>query len=349
MTEPDLFSTAAYDYYLPEDRIAQNPAVPRDSSRLLVLPRHRGGTVSTTFRRIGDFLSPGDLLVLNDTRVIPARLFARLKSTGREVEVLLLRSLNSQWTDWEALLRPGRKVRPGEELLLSDGTVLTAGEHGEDGVRTVRFPPGTEVLPLLERIGSTPLPPYITRSTAPPSAYQTVFARENGSAAAPTASLHFTENLLEELKGKRGVTVAWLTLHVGLGTFRPVKAEDIRDHHIHEEYCSLPLRTKELAGETKRRGGRIVAAGTTVARALESMAGEDGSLEAGSRSTRLFIYPGYRYKITDGLITNFHLPKSSLLMLVAAFAGYERTMKAYQEAVSLEYRFFSFGDAMLII
>ncbi|GAB1427001.1 tRNA preQ1(34) S-adenosylmethionine ribosyltransferase-isomerase QueA [Aminivibrio sp.] len=348
MTEPDLFSTAAYDYYLPEDRIAQNPAVPRDSSRLLVLPRHRGGTVSTTFRRIGDFLSPGDLLVLNDTRVIPPGLFARLKSTGREVEVLLLRSLNSQWTDWEALLRPGRKVRPGEELLLSDGTVLTAGSTERRRVRTVRFPPGTGA-PSSGEDRFNPLPPYITRSTAPPSAYQTVFARENGSAAAPTASLHFTESLLEELKGERGVTVAWLTLHVGLGTFRPVKAEDIRDHHIHEEYCSLPLRTKELAGETKRRGGRIVAAGTTVARALESMAGEDGSLEAGSRSTRLFIYPGYRYKIIDGLITNFHLPKSSLLMLVAAFAGYERTMKAYQEAVSLEYRFFSFGDAMLII
>ena len=349
MTQPDLFSTAAYDYCLPEEKIAQDPAVPRDSSRLLVLPRHSGRTISTRFRQIGEYLSPGDLLVLNDTRVIPARLFARLKSTGRDVEVLLLRSLDPKWSEWEALLRPGRKVRSGAELLLSDGTILTAGEHREEGVRSVTFSPGTEVLPLLERIGSTPLPPYITRSTAPASAYQTVFAREDGSAAAPTASLHFTENLLENLQRERGVTVAWLTLHVGLGTFRPVKAEDIRNHHIHEEYCSLPLRTKELAGKTKKQGGRIIAAGTTVARTLESMAGEDGTLETGSRSTRLFIYPGYRYKIIDGLITNFHLPKSSLLMLVAAFAGYERTMKAYQEALVQDYRFFSFGDAMLII
>ncbi len=349
MGETDLFSTDAYDYYLPEERIAQDPAVPRDSSRLLVLPRHTGPMVSTRFRQIGDFLSPGDLLVLNDTRVIPARLFARLKDTGREVEVLLLRPLDPRWTEWEVLLRPGRKVRPGAKLLLSDGTVLAAGEHREEGVRTVGFPPGTKVLPLLERIGSTPLPPYITRSTAPASAYQTVFARTDGSAAAPTASLHFTEDLLENLQKERGIALGWLTLHVGLGTFRPVKAEDIRDHHIHEEYCTLPPGTKELVDETKKRGGRVIAAGTTVARTLESMAGEEGYLESGSRSTRLFIYPGYRYKIIDGLITNFHLPRSSLLMLVAAFAGYERTMKAYQEALSQEYRFFSFGDAMLII
>lgn len=348
MQEPDLFNIFSYDYELPGDLIAQNPADPRDSSRLMVLDRQDGRIGHSVFSRLGDFLVPGDLLVLNDTRVIPARLHGTKKNGGGRIEILLLKGLNPRWSEWEALVRPGKKVSPGTEILLSDGTEIRVGERLGEGLRTISFPEGTDVLPLLERIGETPLPPYITRSTAPRSSYQTVFARKDGSAAAPTASLHFTDALLESLRKEKGIRTAWLTLHVGLGTFRPVKCADIRDHIIHEEFCVLPAESKEIIRETKRGGGKVIAAGTTVARTLESLADEEGVLESGSRNTRLFIYPGYRYKIIDGLITNFHLPKSSLLMLVAAFAGYDLTMKAYSEAVAWKYRFFSFGDAMFI-
>ena len=344
----DLFDLAAYDYLLPEELIAQNPAEPRDSSRLMVLSRDRGEVLHGTFGSLGDFLDEGDLLVLNDTRVIPARLFGSKTRGGGRVEILLLRALDAAFLEWEALVKPGRKNPPGTRISLADGTEVIIGARCEEGVRNVAFPEGTAVLPLLERIGETPLPPYITSSSAPRSSYQTVFARRDGSAAAPTASLHFTPRLLGKLQRERGVRLGWLTLHVGLGTFRPVKCGDIREHKIHEEYCVLPAETAELILETKRKGRKVVAAGTTVARTLESMSADDGSPESGERMTRLFIYPGYRFKIIDGLITNFHLPKSSLLMLVAAFAGYEFTMRAYGEAVSRRYRFFSFGDAMFI-
>ncbi len=302
----DLFDLASYDYFLPEELIAQNPAAPRDSSRLMVLFREREEILHSTFGSLGDFLDEGDLLVLNDTRVIPARLFGSKKNGGGRVEILLLKALDASFLQWEALVKPGRKNPPGTGIFLADGTEILVGARGGEGVRNVAFPAGTEVLPLLERIGETPLPPYITSSSAPRSSYQTVFARTDGSAAAPTASLHFTPGLLGELQRERGVRLGWL------------------------------------------RGRKVIAAGTTVARTLESMSADDGSPESGERMTRLFIYPGYRFKIIDGLITNFHLPKSSLLMLVAAFAGYEFTMRAYGEAVSRRYRFFSFGDAMFI-
>lgn len=344
---PDLFDLEAYDYDLPEERIAQDPADPRDSSRLMVLDRRSGAVQHAVFSDLGAFLTPGDLLVLNDTKVIPARLRGVKRSGGR-AEILLLKRTGGDWLKWEALLRPSGKIPPGAEVLLPDGTPLWAGERLGDGVRIVRFPAGIDVPALLATVGETPLPPYITRSTAPSSSYQTVFARRDGSAAAPTASLHFTEELLRRLTEERGLQIGWVTLHVGLGTFRPVKTGDIRAHHMHEEHCTLPAETRDLVADTKRRGGRVIAAGTTVARTLESFAAPDGSLEAGERDTGLFIYPGYRYRVVDGLITNFHLPKSSLLMLVAAFAGYENIMEAYREAVASQYRFFSFGDAMFI-
>ncbi|HCL79878.1 MAG TPA: tRNA preQ1(34) S-adenosylmethionine ribosyltransferase-isomerase QueA [Synergistaceae bacterium] len=342
---PNLFDLEAYDYDLPEERIAQNPADPRDSSRLMVLDRRSGAVQHAVFSDLGAFLAPGDLLVLNDTRVIPARLRGVKRSGGR-AEILLLKRTGGSWLEWEALLRPSGKIPPGTEVLLPDGTPLRAGERLGDGVRIVRFPAGTDVPTLLASVGETPLPPYITRSTAPSSSYQTVFARRDGSSAAPTASLHFTEELLGRLTEK-GLRIGWVTLHVGLGTFRPVKTGDIRAHHMHEEHCVLPGETRDLVADTKGRGGRVIAAGTTVARTLESFAAT-GALEAGERDTGLFIYPGYRYRVVDGLITNFHLPKSSLLMLVAAFAGYENIMEAYREAVASQYRFFSFGDAMFI-
>jgi S-adenosylmethionine:tRNA ribosyltransferase-isomerase len=348
MATADLFDIASYDYDLPEELIAQNPVVPRDSSRLLLLDRHTGAMRHALFSEIVNFLDSSDLLVLNDTKVIPARLRGRKLPGGGKAEILLLKPLNSGWNEWEALVKPGRRLRDGTGIQLSDGTVVTVGERLEEGVRRIFFPAEKEVLPLLGEIGETPLPPYITRSTAPASSYQTVFAAKDGSAAAPTASLHFTEELLRDLRETTGVSIGWLTLHVGLGTFRPVQSSDIRAHSIHEEYCFLPLETKRLVEETKRRGGRVIAAGTTVARTLESMATGEEEMLWGEMNTRLFIFPGYRYRVIDGLITNFHLPKSSLLMLVSAFAGYDATMRAYETAVAMKYRFFSFGDAMFI-
>ncbi|MGI6252067.1 MAG: tRNA preQ1(34) S-adenosylmethionine ribosyltransferase-isomerase QueA [Aminivibrio sp.] len=345
----DLFDTENYDYHLPEELIAQNPAEPRDSSRLLVLSRQKGVMEHALFSSLGDYLRQGDLLVLNDTRVIPARLRGKKAPGGGRVELLLIRAMDAKFRRWEAFVRPGRRIPPGTRIALGEGTEVLAGDRLEEGIRVVEFPEGTDVLPLLARIGEMPLPPYITRSSAPPSSYQTVFAQKNGSAAAPTASLHFTVPLLEKLKKERGVETAWLTLHVGPGTFRPVKCPDLREHRMHEEFCVLPEDTRNMILKTRSAGGRIVAAGTTAARTLESFAREDGSLEWGEKSTGLFIYPGYRFKITDGLITNFHLPRSSLLMLTTAFAGFDNVKKAYEEAVAQEYRFFSFGDAMLII
>ena len=343
-----LYDIRAYDFALPEGKIAQNPAVPRDSSKLMVLDKKTGEILHSRFSSLGDFLSPSDLLVLNDTKVIPARLQGKKRQGGGKAEILLLGPASGDGFSWEALVKPGRRLPPGTAVILGDGTEVTVGKSLEDGIRQVEFPAGTDVAHLLQRVGETPLPPYITESTAPASAYQTIFAKRDGSAAAPTASLHFTEDLLENLRLRRGVSLAWVTLHVGLGTFRPVITADIRQHRIHEEFCSVPPETRDLIRETEKRGGRVIAAGTTVARTLESMAEAEGEVAAGTRRTRLFIFPGYGFKIVKGLITNFHLPRSSLLMLVAAFAGYENTMKAYESAVACDYRFFSFGDAMLI-
>ncbi len=344
----DLFNIESYDYDLPDELIAQNPADPRDSSRLMVLSRKSGGICHTVFSSLGEHLREGDLLLLNDTRVIPARLPGKKIPGGGRTEALLLKALDPGLLKWKALVRPGRKTPPGTRIALGDGTEIMAGERLEEGVRIIYFPPGTDVMSLLGRLGETPLPPYITRSSAPPSSYQTVFAKNDGSAAAPTASLHFTAPMLERLRNETGVRTAWLTLHVGLGTFRPVKCADLRNHRIHEEFCVLPEETRDLVLETRSAGGRVIAAGTTAARTLESFACEDGNLDCGEKITELFVYPGYRFKVTDGLITNFHLPRSSLLMLTAAFAGYGPVMGAYREAVALGYRFFSFGDAMFI-
>lgn len=342
------FNLDDYDYPLPEELIAQNPVQPRDASRLMVLNRRDGSITHDVFGSLGDYLDEGDLLVLNDTKVIPARLRGARREGGGKTEVLLLRPLDADFHTWEALVRPGRKNPPQTVVILVDGSELTIGQRLEGGICSVSFPAGTEVPPLLDRVGETPLPPYITSSTAPSSAYQTIFARHAGSAAAPTASLHFTSGLLEKLRDDRGVRTGWLTLHVGLGTFRPVKSFDIRDHEIHNEYCFLPEETRDLIARTKDRGKKVIAAGTTVARTLESMAAEDGALRWGEKRTSLFIYPGYKFKVIDGLITNFHLQKSSLIMLVAAFAGYDFTMRAYREAIAERYRFFSFGDGMFI-
>ncbi len=344
----DLLQTESYDYELPEKLIAQNPANPRDSSRLLVMRRNTGGVRHCFFRQLTEIIRPSDLLVLNDTRVLPARLHGTKSPGTASIEILLLRPQDPAFLQWEALVRPARRMHPGMHVILQDGTSLTVLDEMDEGIRILGFPERTDVLPLLDRIGDIPLPPYITRSSASRDAYQTVFAKNFGSCAAPTASLHFTESLLDSLRAL-GVRTAWITLHVGLGTFRPVSVTDIRHHHMHSEWCSLPDAAVAEVLACKKRGGRVIAAGTTVARTLESFARDDGSLAAGRRDTSLFIFPGYRFRVIDGLITNFHLPKSTLLMLVCAFGGYESVMHAYREAVSMRYRFFSFGDAMMLL
>lgn len=343
-----LFDVDAYDYDLPEGLIAQNPAEPRDSSRLLVLDRSGSSLQHSTFACLDELLKPGDLLVLNNTRVIQARLRGIKVSGGARVEVLLLKPLSEDWRCWEALVRPGRKLQPGQDVLLPGGETLKVGERLDEGVRKISFNGSENVRSLLSQHGEMPLPPYITKTDAPPERYQTVYATEEGSAAAPTAGLHFTEALFERLH-KKGIRKAWVTLHVGLGTFRPVKVSDIRQHPMHEELCFVPPETVSAISETRRRGGRVVAVGTTVVRTLESLAAEKGVPRSGYENTRLFIYPGYTFRVVDVMLTNFHLPKSTLLMLVSAFAGYEQTMQAYRTAVGKEYRFFSFGDAMLIL
>nr|WP_315103002.1 tRNA preQ1(34) S-adenosylmethionine ribosyltransferase-isomerase QueA [uncultured Fretibacterium sp.] len=355
----DLFDLSAYDYPLPEERIAQAPAEPRDSSRLLSWSVGSGAVEHRRFRDILDYLRPDDLLVLNDTRVLPARLLGKRLPGGGAAEVLLLSPCSSDFQVWRALVRPGRKLRPGTQVLVGD-RVLGIETQEDEGVRIVRVGTGRQdVLAFLDAFGRVPLPPYIGGDRDWREEYQTVFALREGSVAAPTASLHFTRELLQDIDAM-GVHRAWVTLHVGLGTFRPVKAPDIRQHVIHDEYCEVPRDTAEAVEECRRRGGRVVAAGTTVARTLESMAVEGGGVRPGCLDTSLFIYPGFDFRVVDALITNFHLPKSSLLMLVAAFAAglggwrgeEERALSAlhgiYASAVAEGYRFFSFGDAMFL-
>lgn len=338
--------TEDFWYDLPEELIAQTPLEKRDSSRLLVLNRETGETSHKHFYDVLDYLQPGDCLVMNDSRVLPARLLGK-RPSGGAVELLLLRDMGDK--KWECLAKPGRKLQIGQEVIFGNGELTaTIVDILEDGNRLVEFHFEGIFLEVLERLGKMPLPPYIKAQLADQERYQTVYSREVGSAAAPTAGLHFTKELLEKLKEK-GVSLAFVTLHVGLGTFRPVKVENINDHHMHSELCILPEETAAVLNETRRAGGRIICVGTTSCRTLESLASADGTFTSGSKWTDIFIYPGYRFKAMDGLITNFHLPESTLVMLVSAFAGREHILHAYGEAVQEKYRFFSFGDAMLII
>ena len=335
------------DFYfdLPEELIAQTPLERRDASRLLVLNKKTGELEHRHFYDLPEYLHEGDCLVMNDSRVLPARLLG-CRSSGGSVELVLLRDLGEG--KWECLSRPGRKTKPGTELSFGDGeltaTVLAVTEGGN---RIVQFHYEGIFLELLERLGKMPLPPYIKAELNDAERYQTVYSREVGSAAAPTAGLHFTQELLQKLADK-GVRLCYVTLHVGLGTFRPVKEEEIEDHPMHAEFCMIPEETARIVNETKKNGGRVIAVGTTSCRTLESFASADGALSPSSGWTDIFIYPGYRFKCIDALITNFHLPESTLIMLVSALAGRETILHAYETAVKERYRFFSFGDAMLI-
>ena len=337
--------TQDFWYDLPEELIAQTPLLQRDSSRLLVLDRESGQTIHRHFYDILDYLQPGDCLVMNNSRVLPARLLGH-RPTGGAVEVLLLRDMGEK--RWECLVKPGKKMQVGQVVSFGNGELTaTVTAVQEDGNRVVEFHYEGIFLEVLERLGKMPLPPYIRAELQDQERYQTVYSKETGSAAAPTAGLHFTNELLDKIRAK-GVNTAFVTLHVGLGTFRPVKAEDITDHHMHAELCMISAETAELLNSTKQAGGRIICVGTTSCRTLESLVNEDGSFSAKSKWTEIFIFPGYTFKAMDGLITNFHLPESTLVMLVSAFAGREHVLAAYEEAVKERYRFFSFGDAMYI-
>ena len=336
-----------HDFYydLPEELIAQTPLEKRDSSRLMVLDRESGEIEHKHFYDIIDYLNPGDCLVLNDSRVLPARLIGH-RPTGGTIEVLLLRDLGNK--KWECLCKPGRKMCEGDTAIFGDGELTaTVREVCADGNRIVEFTYEGIFLEILERLGKMPLPPYIKAELQDQERYQTVYSRELGSAAAPTAGLHFTEDLLDKIREK-GIKTAFITLHVGLGTFRPVKAENVLDHHMHSELCMVSQETADILNETRKAGGRIICVGTTSCRTLESLVNEDGTFSPKSRWTDIFIYPGYQFKAMDALITNFHLPESTLVMLVSAFAGREKILNAYNQAVKERYRFFSFGDAMFI-
>lgn len=345
--------TSDFYYHLPENLIAQTPAVPRDSSRLLVMERSSCRLEHRIFHDLPALLAPGDLLVVNNSRVLPARLIGHRESGengqgGGVCELLLLRE--RQKDVWECLAKPGKRLRPGARLLFGDGTLAaTILETLPDGSKMARFQYDTATLAeKLDAFGRMPLPPYITRQIDDNDQYQTVYARRPGSAAAPTAGLHFTEPLLAALR-ESGIGIAEVTLHVGLGTFRPVKEARLEDHQMHEEWYSIGEEAAEAISRTKAAGGRVIAVGTTSCRTLESAAGVDGAILPSSGETDIFIHPGYTFKVVDGLITNFHLPESTLIMLVSAFCGLDNTMAAYREAVRREYRFFSFGDAMLIL
>lgn len=339
--------TSDFYYELPEELIAQDPLEDRSSSRLLCLNRETGDIRHRHFRDILQELLPGDCLVVNDTKVIPARLYGRKSGTDALVEILLLKRRENDI--WETLVKPGKKCRPGAEIIFGDG--ILRGEVldvVDDGNRLIQFRYEGIFEEILDQLGEMPLPPYITHKLKDKNRYQTVYAKNEGSAAAPTAGLHFTEELLKEVE-RLGVKIAHVTLHVGLGTFRPVKVEDVSEHHMHSEFYVVEEDQARMINDTKASGGRVIAVGTTSCRTLESATGEDGILKAGSGWTEIFIYPGYQFRMIDGLITNFHLPESTLIMLVSAFAGKEHVLRAYEEAVKEKYRFFSFGDAMLIL
>jgi S-adenosylmethionine:tRNA ribosyltransferase-isomerase len=350
-----LTNRSTYDYHLPQELIAQYPSEKRDDCRLLFLDKKTGGTKHHSFSELLEYLKPGDVLVINSSKVIPARLFGR-KETGASVEVLLLRNIEAD--RWECLVRPGNKLRIGAKILFSESISAEILEHLDDGLRVVSFSYEGDFWTNINQIGTMPLPPYIKRKANQQDfeTYQTVYAEEQGSAAAPTAGLHFTEELLESIKNK-GVTIAKVILHVGLDTFRPVAVDNILEHKMHREFCTVSPETAFLINKAKSEGRRIIAVGTTTTRVLESFAeniqlnnSKRGFyLSYGSKWSDIFIYPGYDFRIIDGLITNFHLPESTLLMMISAFAGFENTMAAYKQAIAMKYRFFSYGDAMLIL
>ena len=342
----DGLKTSDYYYELPQELIAQDPLEDRSSSRLMVLDKETGAVSHHVFREITSFLNPGDCLVLNNTKVIPARLMGVREETGGAVEVLLLK--RHAGDVWECLVKPGKKARPGTRLVFGEGLLHAQVEDVvEDGNRLIRFSYDGIWEEVLDRLGEMPLPPYITHKLQDKNRYQTVYAKFEGSAAAPTAGLHFTPELLKEIQDM-GVDLAYVTLHVGLGTFRPVKVENVKEHHMHSEYYQVSAEAAEKINRAKENGHRVICVGTTSCRTVESASDENGHLEECCDNTDIFIYPGYRFKVLDALITNFHLPESTLVMLVSALAGREHVLAAYEEAVKERYRFFSFGDAMLI-
>ncbi|GAW92707.1 tRNA preQ1(34) S-adenosylmethionine ribosyltransferase-isomerase QueA [Calderihabitans maritimus] len=338
---------ADFDYQLPEELIAQEPVEPRDSSRLMILHRKTGKIEHRIFRDIVEYLRPGDVMVLNNTRVIPARLYGRKAETGAQVEVFLL--THREGDCWETLVRPGKKVKPGNSIIFGNGELVgKVVGYTEAGGRLIQFQYDGSWEAVINRLGRTPLPPYIRTAKEYRERYQTVYALHEGSVAAPTAGLHFTPELLEQIK-KRGIKVVFLLLHVGLGTFQPVKTDRVEDHRMHAEYYRLSSDTAETINHARRKGGRVIAVGTTTVRTLETVADEEGNVRSGEGWTDIFIYPGHRFRAVDALVTNFHLPRSTLLMLVSAFAGRDKIMEAYREAIDKNYRFYSFGDAMLIL
>ena len=339
--------TSDFFYELPEELIAQDPLEDRTASRLLVLDRKTDKLEHKIFSDVIDYLNPGDCLVINNTRVIPARLIGEKEGTGGKVEILLLKRRENDI--WESLVKPGKKLRPGARVTFGDGRLKAEIlEIAEEGNRLVKFYYDGIFEEILDSLGEMPLPPYITHKLEDKEMYQTVYAKFDGSAAAPTAGLHFTNELLEKIRQK-GIRIASITLHVGLGTFRPVKVEDVNNHHMHTEWYEVNKEASDIINETKKNGGRVICVGTTSCRTIESVADENGLMAAKTGETDIFIYPGYKFKVMDGLITNFHLPESTLVMLVSAFAGKERVLSAYETAVKERYRFFSFGDAMILI
>lgn len=338
--------TSDFYYELPEELIAQTPVEPRNSSRLMVLPRNGGKIEHKHFYDLPEFLKPGDCLVLNNTRVLPARLYGTREDTGAVVEFVLLRQHGNKL--WECLAGPGKKAKTGYKFKFSDKLTATVTDVLEDGNRMIEFACEGDFFAVLDEVGQMPLPPYIKEKLKDKERYQTVYSKDAGSAAAPTAGLHFTKEMLESIKAM-GVNIAYVTLHVGLGTFRPVKVEDVTQHKMHTEHYYIPEEAAKTINETRKNGGRVICVGTTSCRTVESCAKKYGEIKECSADTDIFIYPGFEFKCMDGLITNFHLPESTLIMLVSAFAGYDNVMNAYNTAVKERYRFFSFGDAMLIL
>ncbi len=339
--------TSDFYYDLPQEQIAQTPIEPRDHSRLMVLHRENDEIEHRHFYDILDYLDEGDCLIVNDSRVIPARIYGVKEDTGAKIEFLLLKQLSGN--RWETLVKPGKKAKIGAKFIFGDGLLKAeVVDIVDDGNRIVELQSEENIYTTLDKIGQMPLPPYITAKLEDQERYQTVYSHELGSAAAPTAGLHFTNELLDQIRAK-GVNIGYVTLHVGLGTFRPVKVDDVTKHKMHSEHYEIPVETAELIRQTKANGKRVIAVGTTSCRTLESVAAEYGEIKACDGFTDIFIYPGFEFKVLDGLITNFHLPESTLIMLVSAFYGYDKTMRAYEVAVREKYRFFSFGDAMLIV
>ncbi len=335
-----------YDYHLPPGLIAQEPLKKRDSSRMMVLGRADGSIKNSSFDQLPSYLRPGDILVLNNTKVIPARLIGKIAGKESAAEILLLRKLDNGF--WVAMVKPGRKLKPGARIDLGLGVEALIEDYAEEGLRVVSFKSEAPFEDMLPKLGKVPLPPYINKEVDDPELYQTIYALEDGSAAAPTAGFHFTGDIFSRLAGM-GVETAYITLHIGPGTFQPVKVEDIRDHVMHKEYFRIDQETADRLNLARRSGGRIIAVGTTACRVLETVADDNGIIHSADSSTGLYIYPGFKFNAVDAMLTNFHLPRSSLLMLVSALAGHGLIMNAYEKAVSDEYRFFSFGDCMLIL